>query len=313
MAQAERDQNNVPTLLGVSNADGETPVVVYADPVTHRLLVDGAGTTGATGSTGVTGPTGPTGVTGPTGAASTVAGPTGPTGPQGTAGTNAILTGATGPTGVTGPTGADGAQGPQGTAGAQGTAGTNGVTGPTGPQGTAGTNGTNGATGPTGPTGTFDNPMTTEVGLGENAGFSYDQTLSADGKYSGFVIDGSAGATLTFGQLLTMSPGSGRWVLANNTATAATAGDGRGMLGVCVLAAATAASDTKVLLGGLVRADAQFGTLTVNAAAYVSPTAGGLRQGTVPTASGNVIRIVGQAYSANTLKFQPDNTWIIAT
>ncbi len=40
MAQAKRDQNNVPTLLGVSNVDSSTPVVIYADPVTHRLLVD---------------------------------------------------------------------------------------------------------------------------------------------------------------------------------------------------------------------------------------------------------------------------------
>lgn len=31
----------VPTILAVSNADGVTPVVVYADPVTHRLLVSG--------------------------------------------------------------------------------------------------------------------------------------------------------------------------------------------------------------------------------------------------------------------------------
>jgi len=43
MAQAKRDGNFVTTLLGVSNADGSTPVVVYADPTTHRLLVDLAG------------------------------------------------------------------------------------------------------------------------------------------------------------------------------------------------------------------------------------------------------------------------------
>jgi len=43
MAQASRDQNFVPTLLGVSNVDGSTPVRIYADPVTHRLLVDLAG------------------------------------------------------------------------------------------------------------------------------------------------------------------------------------------------------------------------------------------------------------------------------
>lgn len=30
----------MPTLLGVSNVDGITPVAVYADPTTHRLLVD---------------------------------------------------------------------------------------------------------------------------------------------------------------------------------------------------------------------------------------------------------------------------------
>ena len=40
MANAERDENNVPTLLGASSADGVTPVRVYANPTTHRLLTD---------------------------------------------------------------------------------------------------------------------------------------------------------------------------------------------------------------------------------------------------------------------------------
>lgn len=39
MAQAKKDDNQIPTLLGVSNADGTTPVVLWADPTTHRLLV----------------------------------------------------------------------------------------------------------------------------------------------------------------------------------------------------------------------------------------------------------------------------------
>lgn len=64
MSNAERDQNNVPTLLGVSNADATTPVTVYADPTTHRLLVNGIGTTGPTGATGATGATGPSGLSG---------------------------------------------------------------------------------------------------------------------------------------------------------------------------------------------------------------------------------------------------------
>lgn len=46
MANASRDDNYVPTLLGVSNADGTTPVKIYADPTTHRLLVDLPGGSG---------------------------------------------------------------------------------------------------------------------------------------------------------------------------------------------------------------------------------------------------------------------------
>ena len=36
---ASRDNNMVTTLLAVSNADGISPVLLWADPVTHRLLV----------------------------------------------------------------------------------------------------------------------------------------------------------------------------------------------------------------------------------------------------------------------------------
>lgn len=46
MANAYRDENSIPTLIAASNADGFTPVRVYADPVTHRLLVDIAGGSG---------------------------------------------------------------------------------------------------------------------------------------------------------------------------------------------------------------------------------------------------------------------------
>ncbi len=49
---ASRDQNNVPTLLGASSTDGKSPVKVYADPSTHRLLVDAtAGVVGPLSST----------------------------------------------------------------------------------------------------------------------------------------------------------------------------------------------------------------------------------------------------------------------
>lgn len=43
MPNAYRDENDVPTLIAVSILDGQTPVRLWADPITHRLLVDSAG------------------------------------------------------------------------------------------------------------------------------------------------------------------------------------------------------------------------------------------------------------------------------
>lgn len=53
MDNAKRDENFVPTLLGVSNVDGATPVPIYADPITHRLLVDLPGGSGSVTSVSV--------------------------------------------------------------------------------------------------------------------------------------------------------------------------------------------------------------------------------------------------------------------
>ena len=43
MANSKHDQNRIPTLIAVSSSDGVTPVLIYGDPVTHRLYVDLAG------------------------------------------------------------------------------------------------------------------------------------------------------------------------------------------------------------------------------------------------------------------------------
>lgn len=40
MAESKKDGNYVNSLIAVSNVDGETPVRLWADPTTHRLLVD---------------------------------------------------------------------------------------------------------------------------------------------------------------------------------------------------------------------------------------------------------------------------------
>lgn len=41
MGDAKRDSNYITTILGVSSADGLTPVTIYVDPTTHRVLVSG--------------------------------------------------------------------------------------------------------------------------------------------------------------------------------------------------------------------------------------------------------------------------------
>ncbi len=54
MANAKHDGNHVPTLTAVANDDGTTVVPLYADPVTHRLLVDTASAAGVTSINGDT-------------------------------------------------------------------------------------------------------------------------------------------------------------------------------------------------------------------------------------------------------------------
>lgn len=40
---APRDNNDVPALLGTSSTNSRETVTIYADPITHRLLVDATG------------------------------------------------------------------------------------------------------------------------------------------------------------------------------------------------------------------------------------------------------------------------------
>ena len=46
MANASRDNNNIPTMMGVLNTDGTTPTLIKIDPTTHVLDISD-GTTGS--------------------------------------------------------------------------------------------------------------------------------------------------------------------------------------------------------------------------------------------------------------------------
>lgn len=143
--------------------------------------------------------------------------------------------------------------------------------------------------------------MTGNITLGENTSIDLDPAGSADGKYSGICITGTAGATLAFGDLIYLAVADSRWELTDADATATS---GTPLIGMCVLAAAGDGSATKILLQGTIRADAKFPALTIGAPAYVGETAGAI-QTAIPTGADNVIRVVGRALTADELYFCP--------
>ena len=139
------------------------------------------------------------------------------------------------------------------------------------------------------------------ITLAENTSIALDPAGSADGKYTGITVTGTAGATLSFGQLIYLAVADSRWELTDADALATS---GNVLIGMCVLAAAADASPTTILLQGIIRADAQFPALTVGAAVYVGETAGAI-QVAIPTGADNVIRIVGFALTADEIYFNP--------
>ncbi len=133
-------------------------------------------------------------------------------------------------------------------------------------------------------------------------------TALLDGKYSGIVEVGIAGAVLAFGDLIYQVASDAQWELAK--ADVAATSDGK--LGICVQAAGGGAGNpTAVLLWGNVRADTVFPTLSVRRPVYVSAATAGDITTTKPTGTTNfVVRIVGYGNTADELFFCPDNTYV---
>ncbi len=147
------------------------------------------------------------------------------------------------------------------------------------------------------------------VTLSENCSIALDPAGSADGKYSGITVAGTAGTTLAFGDLVYLAVADSRWELADADA-ASTSGDV--MLGMCVLAAAADGDPTTLLLHGIIRADAAFPALTIGAPVYVGTTAGDI-QVAQPSGVDDVIRRVGFAMTADEIYFNPSNDYVTHT
>lgn len=150
------------------------------------------------------------------------------------------------------------------------------------------------------------------ITLGESTGnIKLDQTLSADGTWSGITVDATAGYTQAFGDCVYLDPTDSRWELCDANSASGADGDSRGTVGMVVVAG-TDGNACTILLRGKIRADAKFPTFTVNNPVYISETAGSVTQ-TQPTTTDVVIRIIGAALTADELLFMPDNMWITHT
>jgi len=146
--------------------------------------------------------------------------------------------------------------------------------------------------------------------LEENASIALDPAGSADGKYTGITVTGVAGATVAFGDLITLDKDDSRWELVDISAAAAATGDGRGILGMAVSAGNDGDAIT-ILLEGIIRADANFPDITIGAPVYASTT--GDIVVAQPTTTDYVIRIIGYGLTINEIQFHPGNTWTTHT
>lgn len=152
--------------------------------------------------------------------------------------------------------------------------------------------------------------LTGNITLGENTAIAYDPSLSADGKYCGDTVTGTAGTTLAFGDLVYLAAADSRWELVDADAVGTA---GTVLIGMCVLAAAADGDATNILLRGFIRADTAFPALTISGPVYAGETAGDV-QTTIPTGADAVIRVVGFALTADSMYFNPsqDHQTVVA-
>lgn len=147
--------------------------------------------------------------------------------------------------------------------------------------------------------------------LAEGASIGLDPSASADGAYSGITITATSGYAQAFGDLVYLDPTDSRWEAVDANAASGADGDARGILGMVVVAG-TDGNACTILLQGVIRADANFPALTINAPVYASETAGDIVV-TQPTTTDVVIRVVGFALTADSIYFNPSSDFITHT
>lgn len=132
-----------------------------------------------------------------------------------------------------------------------------------------------------------------QIQLGEND-ILLDESLSADGTYSGISEEGTAGESLSFGEPCFLDVTDSKWKKASTSLSV----DKK--LAFCILTAGTD-EKSKFLLSGKIRSSS-FPTLTVGAPVYLSGTAG-----EVTTTLSTAVRVLGYGNTADELYFVDDS------
>lgn len=129
----------------------------------------------------------------------------------------------------------------------------------------------------------------------------FSDSLSADDTATGFVGSFTAGANVAFGDLCYLNS-AGKMAKTDADAEATS----KGLLGVAL---GTINTDNQgyFLLRGFLRDDSY--DWSIGSDLYISTTEGQITE-TAPNGVGDIVRIVGQGYTADILYFNPDNTYI---
>jgi hypothetical protein len=132
--------------------------------------------------------------------------------------------------------------------------------------------------------------------------------------YQGDVLySETAGGTITFGQLCYRT-NTETWALADASVFGAAS---TYMLGICVKSS-TSTNPTSILINGFVETATYAAILKTGEPLYMTTTAGSMSK-SAPTASGNIVRIIGHTFwDSNTnskiiIRFNPESSWIELT
>jgi hypothetical protein len=153
--------------------------------------------------------------------------------------------------------------------------------------------------------------MAGDITLGENTALAVDPSGSADEKWSGITVSGTAGATIAVGELCYIDVTTTEWKLAKADAVVTS---GPVVLGLCILAAGDGQA-TKMLLLGTMRSAKFPASIALGAPVHISGATAGAIVAAQPTTTDYVIRVVGFAITAepNTIYFCPSPDYITHT